>query len=80
MEEKNYPPGCIQIFEEDRIKLLEVMYEKKKELINQIQLFPVSTHVRSIKIRNEKAATEKKLEELENVIRCFEKKKVYLKK
>ena len=48
--------------------------------MTEISKFPVSSHLRSIKITNQKREIESKLKEVENAIKTFEKSRVFLKK
>jgi hypothetical protein len=52
---------------------------KKSDTLTILQKFPVSAHLRSIKIQKEKATIEKRLDEIDFAIKCFEMSKVFLK-
>jgi hypothetical protein len=80
MEEQGYPQGTTKILEQERINILNKLYKTREELINELSKFPVSSHVRSVKIKNKKASVEGKLEEVEYAIRIFERNKVFVKK
>ncbi len=79
-EEKNYPPGTIKLFELERVNILNKLIDSRNALLEELAKYPVSSHVRSIKIQNSKASCEHKLEEVENAIKTFERNKVFLKK
>ena len=79
-EEKNYPKGTIKLEEPERVRILNRLIDMKEYLIKEISRFPVSTHLRSIKIKNKKLEIEQRLEEVDYALRIFEKKRVFLKK
>ncbi len=79
-EEKTYPPGTVKLFELERVNILNKLYLSKESLLDELSKFPVTSHVRSIKIQKQKAIVENKLEELDCSIRIFERNKVFLKK
>jgi hypothetical protein len=62
------------------VNILNKLYVKRENLLIEINKFPVSAHVRSIKIQKLKREVENKLEELDYAIRTFERNKVFLKK
>lgn len=80
LEEKNYPYGTTKLLEVERVNILNKLYATKEELLTEIAKFPVSTHVRSIKIQKKKAIVENKLEEIDYAIRMFERNKVFIRK
>ena len=79
-EEKSFPLGTVKLTEIERINILNKLNEKKLLLIEEIAKFPISTHVRSVKIQKNKLTVENKLNELENLIKMFQRNKVFLNK
>ena len=80
VEESTYPANTILILEEDRCEILEKLYASQKNLTTALEKFPVSAYLRSIKIQKKKAFVEKCLDEIEKVVRIFERNKVFLKR
>ncbi len=79
-EEQGYPQGTTRLLELERVNILNKLYSTRENLTSELSKFPVSSHVRSVKIQNQKAAIENKLEEVDFSIRTFERNIVYLKK
>lgn len=78
-EERGYPQGTTKILEIERVNILDKLYKTKDELLNDLVKFPVSSHVRSVKIQNKKSTIEGKLEQIDYAIRIFERNKVFVK-
>lgn len=78
-EEQGYPQGTTKILEIERVNILNKLYKTKDELMNDLAKFPVSSHVRSVKIQNKKSTIEGKLEQIDYAIRIFERNKVFVK-
>ncbi len=79
-EEQTYPIGTNKLTEEERVTLLNKAKTERENLTNEFRKLPVSSHVRSIKIRNFKRALETKLEETEYIIRMLNRTEVFVKK
>jgi hypothetical protein len=79
-EESKYPKGTVKLEEAERVSILNRLKEIKENLLEELCKFPVSSHVRSIKIRNKKMEVEHKLEEVDYALRIFELRRVFLKK
>ena len=70
----------MKLFELERVNILNKLYLSKEGLLDELSKFPITSHVRSIKIQKQKAIVENKIEEVEFSIRTFERNKVFLKK
>ncbi len=79
-EESKYPKGTIKLEESERVSILNRLKEIKENLLEELNKFPVSTHVRSIKIQKKKMEVEHRLEEVDYALRIFELRRVFLKK
>ena len=79
-EESNYPKGTVMLEETERVNILNRLKETKDSLVQELCKFPVSTHVRSVKIQNKKIEIEQKLEDVDYALRIFERRRVFLKK
>jgi hypothetical protein len=77
-EEKLYPKGTVLITEEDRVSVLGKLLRSRKEIEEVLSKFPVSSHLHSSKLQKQKSIVERKLEQLDSVIRIFERNKVFL--
>ena len=78
-EEKGYPKGTFKVWEGDRIAILHNLNIVKEDLTNQLMKFPVDYYLRSCKIKNARAAVEKRLNEIDYAIRIFQLTDVFLK-
>ena len=76
-EEKNYPKGTRLLSEKERIKTLNGLNESKKELLEQIEKLPIS--MRTVAVNHKRDELFKKLDEIEDAIKMFERKKVFVK-
>ena len=76
-EEKNYPKGTRLLSENERIKTLNGLNESKKELLEQIEKLPIS--MRTVAVNHKRDELFKKLDEIEDAIKMFERKKVFVK-
>jgi hypothetical protein len=76
-EEKNYPKGTRLLSETERIKTLNGLNESKKELLEQIEKLPIS--MRTVAVNHKRDELFKKLDEIEDAIKMFERKKVFVK-
>lgn len=71
------PPGHRKMPEEERMKTLEVLRQKEKELQNSIHKFPLSAE--TLRAKKKKAEIENQLAEVEEAIKIFSRRKVFVK-
>ena len=76
-EEAKYPKGTRLLSEEEKNETLNSLMNTRKELINLIERMPIS--MRTIAVQNKKQEMEKKLEEIEQGIKTFSRKQVFVK-
>jgi hypothetical protein len=80
-DEKTWPKGSFKLEEDDRRAILDKLQQTHKHLINILNQFPVSTqYLGTFPMKSRKAIIDRKLSELERMIKIFEMKKVFLKK
>ena len=79
-EEKTYPKNSFKLEEEDRVTILGKLYETQKHLIKILKQFPVSINVSSFSLQNKKSIIDRKIAEVDKIVKIFEMKKVFLKK
>ncbi len=76
-EESKYPKGTRLISEEERIEMLDNLSKTKKEIESALFKLPIT--LRTLSMQNKKAELENKLNELDQAIDQFSKKKVFIK-
>ena len=76
-EESHYPKGTKLIPESERINTLNALIYTKKEIENILEKMPITK--RSQSIQDKKEELEKKLNQIEQEIQIFSKKKVFVK-
>lgn len=76
-EEAKYPKGTRLLSEDERVDTLNNLLNTRKELINLLEKMPIS--MRTVAIQNKKADMEKKLNEIEDGIKTFSRKQVFVK-
>jgi len=76
-EEKKLPKNSRLLSEEERLKTLNGLYESQKEIQGLIEKLPITMSTLSSK--NKKNELYKKLDEIEEAIKTFSRKKVYVK-
>jgi uncharacterized protein (UPF0276 family) len=79
-EEKTYPKGTILLDEDDRMEIFNRLLAVEKHLMEILNQFPISIHVSSFSLQNKKSIIDRKLSEVERLIKIFKMKKVFLKK
>lgn len=70
------PPGMKLVPESDRIATLSELERNKKEIQGTINRMPILCDTMSL--QQKKAQLERKLEEIEDAIKIFSRKKVYI--
>ena len=76
-EEEKYPKGTRLLSEEERIFTLNKLLESKKEIENLLSKLPIT--MASQAARNKQEELYKKLDEIDNAINTFSRKKVFVK-
>ena len=76
-EEMKYPKGTRLLSEEERVFTLNKLLESKKEIENLLSKLPIT--MASHAARNKQEELYKKLDEIENAITTFSRKKVFVK-
>ena len=76
-EEAKYPRGTRLLSEEERLETLLSLENSKKDLITLLEKMPIS--MKTIQLQNRKSELEKKLDEIEDAIRTFSRKQVFIK-
>ena len=76
LEAKN-PKGTRQISEEERVMTLNKLIENKNEIQNLIEKLPISMGSKTSKVKQEELF--RKMDELDNAINTFSRKKVFVK-
>jgi hypothetical protein len=79
-EEKTYPKGTVMLDDDDRVEVLNRLLSTEKHLTDILNQFPISVHVSSFSLQNKKSIIDRKLTEVERLIKIFKMKKVFLKK
>ena len=78
-EEKHYPKGTFKVFEGERLLILQNLKILREQLVDQLRLFPIDYYLRAVGIINKRAEIEKRIEEIEYVIKIFQLSDVFLK-
>ena len=76
-EESKIPKGTKLLSEEERLATLNGLIKNKNEITNQLEKMPITN--RTMAIQNRKEELRQKLEEIENAIQMFSKKRVFIK-
>ena len=76
-EESKYPKGTRLLIEEERIFTLNKLLDSKKEIENLLSKLPIT--MASQAARNKQEELYKKLDEIDNAINTFSRKKVFVK-
>ena len=76
-EEAKYPKGTRLLSEEERLMTLNGLYESQKEIMGLIEKLPIT--LRTMASKNKKDELEKKLDEIEEAIKTFSRKQVFIK-
>nr|XP_054773626.1 enkurin domain-containing protein 1-like [Lytechinus pictus] len=71
------PPGHKKMAEEERIRTLEILKEKEKDLQSSLLKFPLA--VETLRAKKQKAEIENRLAEVEEAIKIFSRRKVFVK-
>ena len=76
-EEEKYPKGTRLLSEEERLATLKKLQESKYDIQQLIEKLPITMHSNQAKIKQKELYT--KLDEIENAINTFSRKKVFVK-
>ena len=76
-QEEKYPKGTRLLSEEERVFTLNKLLESKKEIENLLSKLPIT--MASLSARNKQEELYKKLDEIDNAITTFSRKKVFVK-
>lgn len=76
-EEAKYPKGTRLLSEEEKTETLNSLMNTRKELINLLEKMPISMRTMAVQIK--KQEMEKKLGEIEDGIKTFSRKQVFVK-
>jgi len=76
LEDKNCPPGCMRMSEEEWLSTLESLNTNRAEIVTMLEKMPIS--MRTQQLERKKADLERKLTETEKAIQMFSKKVVYV--
>ncbi len=76
-EEAKYPKGTKLISEDQRVETLNQLVDSRKEILTLIERLPIS--LKTMSLQNKKTELEKKLDELDDAIRIFSRKQVFVK-
>lgn len=76
-EQAKYPKGTRLLSEEERVATLNGLIESKKEVINELEKLPIT--MRTMAAKNRKDELERKLDEIEEAIKMFSRKQVFIK-
>ena len=76
-EQEKYPKGTRLLTEKERIFTLNKLLESKKEIENLVAKLPIS--MSSLAMKNKQEELYKKLDEIDNAIATFSRKKVFVK-
>ncbi len=70
------PPGTRKMEEDERLKVLEELFQSKKEITNLLEKMPIAN--KSMAHEKRKKELEEKLMRIERAVDTFSKKTVYL--
>ena len=70
------PPGTRLLSEEERVETLRILKQTKIATQNALSQIPLS--MRTLSLAKRKEELERKLEEMDNAIKTFSRKKVYV--
>ena len=76
-EQEKYPKGTRLLSEDERIFTLNKLLESKKEIENLVAKLPITMNSQAVK--NKQEELYKKLDEIDNAIATFSRKKVFVK-
>ena len=76
-QEEKYPKGTRLLSEEERVFTLNKLLESKKDIENLLSKLPIT--MSSLAAKNKQQELYKKLDEIENAITTFSRKKVFVK-
>ena len=76
-QEEKYPKGTRLLSEEERIFTLNKLIESKKDIENLVSKLPIT--MSSLAAKNKQEELYKKLDEIDNAINTFSRKKVFVK-
>ena len=76
-EEAKHPKGTRLLSEEERVATLNGLYESQKEIMGLIERLPIS--MRTMAVQKRKDELEEKLDEIEEAIKTFSRKQVFIK-
>ena len=77
LEQEKYPKGTRLLSEEERLFTLNKLLESKKEIENLVAKLPITMNSQAVK--NKQEELYKKLDEIDNAIATFSRKKVFVK-
>jgi len=76
-EESKYPKGTRLLSEEERVQTLTSLQETRRDLCNMLEKMPIT--MKTMTIQKKKEELETKLSEIENAIKTFSRKQVFIK-
>jgi len=76
-EEAKYPKGTRLLSEEERVSTLSQLQDTRKDLVNMLEKFPIT--MKTMSIQKKKEELEKKLGDIEEAIKTFSRKQVFIK-
>jgi len=76
-DEAKYPKGTRLLSEEERMQTLTSLQDTRKDLCNMLEKMPITMKTMSVQKRKEEL--ENKLNEIENAIKTFSRKQVFVK-
>lgn len=76
-DEAKYPKGTRLLSEDERLETLHSLENTKKDIITLLEKMPIT--MKTMQLQNRKAELEKKLDEIEDAIRTFSRKQVFIK-
>jgi len=78
-EQQGYIPEDMMVLpEKDRIDTLEYLNKNKKDILNEIRKFPITSE--TLRIKNRKKELTDKIEEIDKAIEMFSQKRVLVMK
>jgi hypothetical protein len=76
-EESKYPKGTRLLSEDERVGTLSSLTDTRKELMNMLEKMPIT--MKTMSMQKKKEELEKKMGEIEEAIKTFSKKQVFIK-
>ena len=75
-EQKHYPPGTRRVSEAERRQTLENLHKKKAILMRQLDQVPVTMD--TYRVRTMKRKIDSEMDEIEDAIRTFSRRDVFV--